>query len=131
MSTHDSGDACNGNSFSTLHQNDCLCPGNIVTFECTIVGFGSTVWRGGAFDCPLGQISLRHSQFASGSAVGECNNGAIIGRSVRVQNNDCFVSQLNVTLLSSLNGRTVECAHDDTTAITVIGSTILNIISSK
>ena len=76
---------------------------------------------------------LRHTQFASGGAVGTCNNGAINARSVSVENTNCFTSQLNVTLSPSLNGRTVECAHDDTSTTTVIGTTTVtvNATSSK
>ena len=34
--------------------DDCqLCQGHNLTYECTVVGGGATVWKGTAFDCPL------------------------------------------------------------------------------
>ena len=98
--------------------NDCPCPGQNLTFECTIVGGGTTEWQGAeVFDCPdfSNEILLRHNNFGS-TVMGECNAGAIVGRSLRVEDN-CYTSQLSVVYSESLNGRNVICAHDDGFAI--------------
>ena len=102
--------------------SDCICPGHVVTYECTAVGGGTTVWRGSAFSCPSRTIPLRHSQFsASGTIIGVCNDGAITAHEVTSINNS-FTSQLNVTISESVIGETVQCAHDNIDTITVIGS---------
>ena len=90
------------------------------------------MWQGSAFECTFGEIILlRHTQFASGGAVGVCNDGSIIARGVSVENTNCFTSQLNVTLRTILNGRIIECAYDNTHNITVIGGRTINVTSSK
>ena len=95
------------------------------------MGLGSTVWSGTAFDCPErgNEILLRHSQFESGGAVGECNNGMIIGH---FHNrtfdglNSKYTSQLTIQLPSlnatnnTLEGKTVECIYDNGMMVTVI-----------
>ena len=94
-----------------------------------------TEWTGTAFDCPEAQnpnrIILRHIQFGSGEATGVCNNRMIIGRSLNRTfdgSNSTFTSQLviHLPLLNDTNetleGKTVECIHDDGTTITTINT---------
>ena len=80
----------------------------------------STVWRGSAFDCRNNDISLIHSRFESGTATGECNNGSIVGQSIKVEGN-CYTSQLNITVSSDMIGKNIDCVHDNL-AETVIGT---------
>ena len=104
--------------------SDCVCPGHELRLECTVVGAGSTVWRGSAFiRCSNNEIVLRHSRFKHGPAVGECNSGLIVGRSIR-QVGDNFTSQLTVHLNvnSTLRGKTVECFHDNGLQATSVGN---------
>ena len=71
------------------------------------------MWQGAeVFDCPdfSNEIVLRHLNFGS-SVMGECNAGAIVGRSLRVEDN-CYTSQLSVVYNERLNGKNVTCAHD-------------------
>ena len=118
-----------GNSLILLNQNgDCVCSGQTLMFECKVTGVGSTVWRGSAFDCPLREIILRHSQFID--STGTCSDGAIVARGVSVESN-CYTSQLNVTLSSSMNRESVVCAHHNSTGTTVIGAFMLNITSGR
>ena len=108
----------------------CVCPGDVLTFTCTIIGGGNTLWRGSAFNCPstTNEIILRHSQFNSvGGTSGSCNNEAIVGRSVRDESSNCFTSQLSVTVSESLNSRVVECDHNSNTGTRDIGSAILSV----
>ena len=104
-----------------LSQNGCICPGHQVTYECTIVGGGTTVWNGSAFNCTSDQIPLRHSQFESGTAVGVCNDGAIVAHGIR-RENYTFISQLNVTIEQNMIGRTIQCVYHDGIHITIVGS---------
>ena len=107
----------------------CQCPGDIVTYECTVIGGqgGTTVWTGSAFHCPSSDhmIQLVHGHFASEKgSVRYCNDGDIVARGLRVENNS-YTSQLNVTLTSDLAGESIECFHDDGINFTTVG--LLNI----
>jgi hypothetical protein len=95
-------------------------------FECTVSNGsgGTTVWQGSAFDCARNEILLRHSQFESQMASGECNNGAITGRGIR-NLDDAFTSQLNVSVTTNLQGKTVECIYDNGTTTTIGSSSII------
>ena len=59
--------------------SECVCPGRELRLQCTVMGGGTTVWRGTAFDCleQSDEIVLRRFHFESGRATGECNNGMI------------------------------------------------------
>ena len=62
---------------------------------------GVTVWNGTALECISNEIVLLHRRFNSAygayGAYGVCNNGSIVGQSLRVEHN-FYTSQLNVTL---------------------------------
>lgn len=101
-------------------QNECVCPGHPLTLQCTVVGAGATVWKSNVFrGCTGGgsndEMLLRHSVFSNGGEVTEsCNNGAIIGHGLsRLRNR--YTSKLTILLDASFNleGKTVECVHDD------------------
>ena len=104
--------------------SECTCPGDVLTYTCTVVGGGATLWSGTAFSCSntRNEILLRHSRFSvEGGAFGDCTNGDLVGRSLSVQDN-CYTSQLNVTVSLGLNGRTVECTNDImSTEMAVVG----------
>ena len=104
-----------------LHQSVCICPGQLVIYECTTEGPGSTRWRGSVFNCTSNEIRLRHSQFDSGSAVGVCNDGAILARGIR-RDNLTFISQLSVTIEKSMMGKTIQCLHHDGINGNIVGS---------
>ena len=100
--------------------SDCVCPGHELRLQCTVVGPAFTLWKGSAFSCSSDEIRLRHSQFESGSPSGGCNNGRIVARGINKTSGnggDKFISQLTIQLgvNDSLDGRTVECAHDNLT----------------
>ena len=90
----------------------CTCP---MTYECTVVGRGATVWKGSIFDCMSSnnEIILLHDRFSSTVGTkGTCNNEAIVGKSVGVEDNH-YTSQLNITAVKAgMIGKTVECIHD-------------------
>ena len=106
-------------------SSNCICPGYTLTFaECTVVGrpVGYTVWRGTAFDCVSGELTLFHSNFTSDSSnVRDCNDGAIVGQGLRVEDN-CYTSQLNITVRSDMIGKTIKCVYDDVNTETTVGS---------
>ena len=91
------------------------------------MGGTATRWRGTAFDCPLG-ITLRHSQFAANQESGICNNGDIVGRSIGVVN-DCYTSQLNMTVRESFNNKTVQCAFTSSEGTRAIAESLLRVAS--
>ena len=120
------------NAFLMTANTNCACPGEEVTFTCTAVGGGITVWSGTAFNCSSGtnDISLSHSQFMEGISK-SCNGGAIVARSIGVTDN-CYSSRLSIQVSSSLNSRTIQCAHDSNAGpTTTVGTSTLVLVSSK
>jgi hypothetical protein len=108
----------------------CACAGDKLTYNCSVVGAGSTVWRGTVFDCPpaRSEITLRHSQFTSNQAFGICNNGDIEGRGLYVVNN-CYTSQLNVTVREEFNNKTVRCVQNSNQGSNQVGQSLIRIAS--
>ena len=114
-------------------KSGCTCLGYPQTYVCAVIGEpeGITVWQGSAFNCTSGEISLFHDRYESDEgAFGDCNNGDIVGRSLRVNSIDnnnstvmSYVSQLSVTVSSNIIGKSIECIHDDgtTQTPTVVG----------
>ena len=113
----------------------CVCSGRELRLQCTVEGGGITEWTGTAFDCPVenNKITLRHFHFESGGAIGVCNNGTIIGRSLnRTLSFDglkfIHTSQLTIWLPlqsdmnDTLEGKTVGCIYDDGATTTTIST---------
>ena len=116
--------------------SDCVCPGHELRLECTVVGKGTTIWRGSAFNCTLNRIDLHHSQFESGTSVGECNNGRIIGHSINTTSDSDgikYISQLIIQLdeNGTLDGRTVECDFLNGTHDIIIGTRAISYTRGK
>ena len=103
----------------------------MMTYECTVVGGGATIWKGTALDCPLAddEIIIFHRANYTSQRPQTCNDGAITGRALSTEN-DTYTSQLNIqvndveTLI--IKNTTVVCAHDNGTHTMEIGSAILN-----
>lgn len=113
-----------------ITSGGCICRGHSITFVCNATGGGSTVWQGSAFDCPSSssEIFLLHSQYTSSNRPqGLCNSGAIEAHAIGIdQRLGVFTSQLVISNLSlSLNGMTVECAHDSGVAVNIIGTSVI------
>ena len=94
----------------------CACPGGTLTYECSIVGDqgGATIWFGNAFNCASNESVLFHSRFTDTGTLDECNNGAIVARSLSA-NGNIYTSQLNVTVTPDTAGKTITCIHDPLT----------------
>ena len=79
--------------------------------------FGTTVWRGSAFDCATGEISLPHALYSSTVSYlrlsGECNNGSIVAQGLETENGTKFTSQLNISVSAKVIGRNIDCFYDD------------------
>ena len=120
--------------FRLLHNEYCVCSGQEVVYECIIDSAGTvaTVWSGTAFSCPGtgNQISLRHHEFENGSAVGVCNDGAIVARGT-IRANNSYISQLTITIDTSMNGSTVQCAADDGRTNHIVGNHTIGITASS
>lgn len=111
-------------------NNSCgVCAGQQLLYECTVVGPGTTIWEGSAFECAGGSILLIHSKFSSGT-TDECNGGAIVGRSLNVVNN-CYISQLRVTTDVTMDGETVLCLHNNRSSDIMIGTSTINMITGS
>ena len=79
------------------------------------------------------EIVLLHSHFVSDTGTFKtCNNGAIVGRSFRVEDNSSYTSQLNVTVSSDMIGESIECVHTPSaTDVIVVGSSVINVITGQ
>ena len=98
-------------------------------FDCTTVGLGSTIWRVTAFDCTANQIILRHTRFTDvGGTSGDCNDGAIIGKSTGVDGN-CYTSQLNATATAGLHNQNVTCILNSNGVMVPIGNASITLAS--
>ena len=96
----------------------------------------STVWKGTAFSsCDTNEITLLHNRFKGVTNISaQCNDGHIMltGRSIRVENNSYYISQLEVMVKPASDNETimimknVKCIHDHDGTDTVIGSMIIN-----
>ena len=117
--------------FSVPTNTGCICPDDELTFTCTAVGTGNTQWGGTAFDCPGNGFFLRHERFAGPRGVtAECNDGAIVGRSVGAENG-CYTSQLRFTFTPSFNNKTVSCTYNSNVAVNIIGTSILTMLEGE
>jgi hypothetical protein len=116
------------NGSGLVQLNDCTCLGYTQTFECTVFGAGVTIWNGIFFDCENG-IELRHSRYNNimddmdpenvGPPRGECNQGAILAKSIGAFE-ECYTSQLIVTVGEETINGTIECIHDNFIERTII-----------
>ena len=107
----------------------CACPGDSLTYTCTVVGGVATVWRSICYG--ISAIALLHAQFGGGSAVSDCDGGSIVGRGVSVVNDTgdpCYISELSFNASSDLNGRIVECSRD---GLDTIGTVTVRIAGKK
>ena len=113
-------------------STQCACAGDKLIYNCSVVGGGSTIWSGTVFDCPQARsrITLRHSLFTSNQAFGICNNGDIEGRGLEVVNN-CYTSQLNVTVRETFNNKTVQCILNSNQGTREVGQSLLSVISDS
>ena len=119
-----------GNDLRLL--DGCICPNHNITFQCTTVGGGITIWQGSAFQCPQlsNGITLYHSRFLE-AVEPCCNDGAICAHADSIVSPDCFVSNLTVYITPDLDGRTVRCEYDDGNSVILVRSFILNITSGE
>ena len=104
------------------YEGMCVCPGDTITFECTVAGSTATVWTGSAFQCLAKEIILCHSTFSNG-ASGDCNDGAIVATSIGVADNN-YTSQLSVKISQDMNNKTVECIRHSN-PVQVVGRIII------
>ena len=102
----------------------CACPGDMLTFTCTIVGGGATVWSGTALECALRDIVLRHDIFKQG-IVSYCD-GAIVIESVGIEGN-CYISLLNITASAQFDNKSTECLVNDA-GTSSIGDSIITLV---
>ena len=108
----------------------------IILYNCSVIGEGSTVWTGSAFDCPdiNNSIILRHSEFLTGNATAQetCNNGSIAGRGVSVDG-DCFTSQLYFSVTSDFVGENhnVICIYENGSCELIIGNATIILLGTR
>ena len=114
-------------------MSGCTCVDHPLTFRCTAVGPGATIWRGSALNCPssLNEIQLYHSRFASGRAVGYCNDRNIVAYAVGTTEGRFHSNLKIVNLTHEMNGTTIKCIYDDGANIYPSNSTIISITTGN
>ena len=121
-----------------MQKTTCTCLGNVVTYECTVITGGGTIWTGSAFDCTNNgnEIYLleRHFWLNASASGTTCNNGMITGQVVRTDGR-YYTSQLNVTLDYDLVGETIECIYIDgkqsPTVTNRVGDAVINLCTYR
>ena len=111
----------------------CACPGEVLSFICTVVGGTTTIWKGTAFDCPSAgnQIILRHSLFNNSQNTETllCTDRLLVGQPLNVTG-DCYVSELNATVTDKVHNKTVQCfLNSDVAVPELIGTVTIIVIS--
>ena len=120
-------------SFNTTYtpMRTLLCPGDIITYTCTlrsILGTVITQWTGSGFQCstpgsPTNFIVLSQVKDASLNTVPvSCGNLSAVMTNI---NGTCYTSVLTIPTPQYFNGTTVTC--NDGSFGTVIGSNKMNI----
>ena len=97
-------------SASNIISQAILCPGDVLTTECTNMGGVATVWRGTGFRCDSNGDKIVLLLGGSYNPTGSCNNGAIVAQGLGFVNGS-YTSHLNVTASQELNNTTVECVY--------------------
>ena len=113
------------NSFHPV--TDCVCPQDVVTYECTVCGL-ATAWEGTALgSCLGGEIVLTNRDFMAPIQTIICSDGRIAARGIIVKDG-CFTSRLNVTFNAmALQGRSVQCSVDNGTHASEVGRHMLTL----
>ena len=105
--------------------NQCTCPGQIASFQCTVIGNGNTVYNVTACS---NQLILLGTGFNDGTSRDQCSNEAIKAYGVYANmNNMTFVSQLNITLSQMYEDVTVECYLEENGRLHLIDRKTLSV----
>ena len=106
------------------------CHGDVLTFECTVNGGVTTVWKGSAFKCThtSNDIILLHSR---PNANGTCDDGELKAYAELEVFGNKYFSQINITATYPLTVSmfTVACILDNGTAETIVSNWTVSISS--
>ena len=109
------------------------CYGDTLTFNCSVNGGVSTVWKGSAFECMStnNEIVLLHSR-SNDSVNGTCDEGNVTAYAeleVLYSNSDKYFSQINVTATFpfTVSMFTIICFHDNGTIAKVVSKWTVSI----
>ena len=88
---------------SSVEEGRAVCPGEELTYTCTIDGF-ATVWRMTPQPCAAGGVGLVHSTL--GDPPKKCGP---FSAQLTANDSNCYTSTLTVTASLELNGTVVTC----------------------
>ena len=115
--------------FILVTEIGCICPGQTMTLECNVIGSGSTVlifYHGSSIICNRREIVLLHNRYDTGGTTGKilCNNATIelVGRSLSVENNNCFTSQFQIKFNNIFVENFISCVYDNGRATKLVGN---------
>jgi hypothetical protein len=106
-------------------MNGCVCPGDILTYECSVMGgiSSATIWTGSALVNDCDDIILLHSRSYNGSGI-YCSNGTIVARILDAEGNN-YTSQLNVTVTPDTVGKNIRCFYVNVPQTMLVFSSII------
>ena len=98
----------------SLPPRGCICPDSELTFDCTIIGRGATIWRASFInDCHGNEdVTLIHDNWFNQTQT--CNGGAITAKAMGADTaNLIYTSRLiiNLMMISLSNGSSINCSH--------------------
>ena len=104
------------------------CHGDTLTFECTVNGGATTVWKGSAFKCmpTTNDIVLLHSR---PNAIGTCDDGELKAYADLEVFGDKYFSRINITTTYpfTVSMFTVACILDNGTTETIVSNWTVSI----
>lgn len=105
--------------------DQCACPDQVATFQCTVTGNGNTVYN--VTGCPE-HLVLLSTGFNDGTSRRECMNELIRAYGVHANfDNRTFVSKLNITLSNTNEDVIVECYREESGQLHRVGMKTLSV----
>ena len=89
---------------SSVEQGKAVCPGDELTFNCSLLDGVGLIWIGSTFNCPEESNFILITGSIKASECGPFNAQKSTGSS-----SDCYTSTLSVTASHELNGTVVQC----------------------
>ena len=105
--------------------NECVCPGDKLTYKCTVTRGAQTIWNGSAFDCPdrHNQIKLDLNLWHHHYWYERCTNATIEGWILSTGGNN-YTSQLSITVTPDTTRKSIVCLSDNGTTRPIFSSVI-------
>ena len=95
-----------------VSPNECICPGDKLTYECTVTKGAQTIWNGSAFDCPDRNNQIKFNSKLRYYRNRRCTNATIKGRIISTGGNN-YTSQLSITVTPDTARKSIACLSNN------------------